>query len=119
MHRLCIVVFEDYAEIYGSSVNMDIARDFDNCYRDDHDESCRELPLFSPKSFYKKLIYWFEYKGWIYVFVSARLAQHELGRIEHCIYTLTGLRGVGNHINKMEFLATPNTPMKKFLLKRC
>lgn len=119
MHKLCVVVFDDYSDLFGSNANMDVMRDFDAIYKDDHDEDCRDLPCFSPKSFYKKLVYWFEYRGWIYVFVSARMTQQELGRIEHCIYTVTGLRGVGNHIKRLEFLGTPNTPMKKFLLKRC
>ncbi len=119
MNKLCVVVFNEYAEIFGSSANKDVMRDFERVCSDHYDEKCEEPPLFDPKPFYKRLIYWFEYKGVYYVFCSSRLAQHELGRIEHCIYTLTGQRGVGNHIGFMEFLATPNTPMKKFLMKRC
>lgn len=119
LNKLCVVVFNDTTDIFASSVNMEVHRDFAEAFRDDHDEDCPEIPAFTPKPFYKKLIWWFTYKGWIYVFVSARLTQHELGRIEHCIFTLSGLRGVGNHINKLEFLATPNAPMKKFLMKRC
>ncbi len=119
MNKLCIVVFNEYAEIFGSSANKEVIRDFERIYGNGYDEECQELPLFDVKPFYKRLVYWFEYKGVYYVFCSARLAQHELGRIEHCIFTLTGLRGVGSHINFIEFLATPNAPMKKFLLKRC
>lgn len=119
LDQLCVVIFDEPTDIFASSVNKEVHRDFADYFKDDHDEDCPELPMFCPKPFYKKLIWWFEYKGCSYVFCSSRLAQHELGRIEHCIYTLTGKRGVGNHINKLEFLATPNTPMKKFLLKRC
>lgn len=119
MHKLCVVVFDEYADLFGSLANREVVRDFERIYSNDHDEACEDLPIFNPKPFYKKLVWWFEYKGCSYVFCSARLAQHELGRIEHCIFTVTGLRGIGNHINYLEFLATPNAPMKKFLLKRC
>lgn len=119
MHKLCVVVFNEFTDIFGSNVNREVHRDFAEIFGNDHDEDCRDLPRFTPKAFYKKLIWWFEYKGCYYVFASSRLAQHELGRIEHCIYTLTGLRGVGNHIDVLEFLGSPNAPMKKFLMKRC
>lgn len=119
MSKLCVVVFDEPTDIYTSSVNKEVHHDFAACFWNDHDESCREIPHFNPKAFYKKLIWWFEYKGWYYVFISVKLAQHELGRIEHCIFTLTGCRGVGDYVKKLEFLATPNTPIKKFLLKRC
>lgn len=119
LNKLCVVVFNDTADIFASSVNREVHRDFAEAFNNDFDETCADLSRFCPKPFYKKLIWWFSYGDWNYVFISARLAQHELGRIEHCIFTLTGLRGIGNHINKLEFLATPNAPMKKFLLKRC
>lgn len=119
MRKLHVVVFKDHLDLYSSTICQRTVRDFDSIYGNGYDESCQELPLFSPKPFYKKLIWWFEYRGDYHVFISSQLTQQELGRVEHCIYTLTGLRGVGNHIDSLEFIGRPNTPMKKFLMKRC
>ena len=116
--KLTVIVFDQHSDIYMSSIHNTILRDFDTACFDDFDENLDQLPVFNYKWFYKKLIAWFEYKGHYYVFISRQMTQQDLGRVEHCIYTLTGLRGTGNHINNLEFLATPNTPMKKFLLKR-
>lgn len=116
--KLTLVLFKDQSDVYLSTIHKDVVSDFDIAYRDGYDEDCKELPSFTVTWFYRKSVGWFEYKGDYYVFVSCQLNQQELGRIEHCIYTLTGLRGTGNHIDKLEFLASPNVPMKKFLMKR-
>lgn len=116
--KLNVIVFTEHCDLYSSEIYKKVLSDFARAFKDGYDESCTELPSFKPVPFYKKLIYWFEYQGTYHVFISSRLQQQELGRVEHCIYTLTGLRGVGNHINSLELLGSPNTPMKKFLLKR-
>lgn len=116
--KLTVIVYDEQSDLYRSSIHNTILRDFHMLCQDEYDESCQNLPVFDYKWFYKKLVAWLEYKGDYYVFISRQMTQQELGRVEHCIFTLTGLRGIGNHINNLEFLAPPNTPMKKFLLKR-
>lgn len=122
MRKLIVSIFDEHTDIYTSMLRSQVTQDFDRLYHNGFDESCTPLPAFLPKPFYKKLVYWFEYNGDYCVFVSRQLNSADLGRVEHCIYTLTGLRGVGNHIDILENLCTPNkpmsTPMKKFLLKR-
>lgn len=116
--KLTLIVFKDQSDIYLSSIHKDVEKDFAVAFANGYDEECSEMPLFHVKWFYKKSVAWFEYKGDYYVFIAAQMTQAELGRIEHCIYTLTGRRGTGNHIDKLEFIGRPNTPMKKFIMKR-
>lgn len=116
--KLSVIVFSDEKQIYQSTVHKEVNGDFAATFLDGYDESCGNIPLFEVKWFFKRLVGYFEYKGDFYIFISSRLTQQELGRVEHCIYTLTKLRGQGNHIDKLEFIASPNTPMKKFLMKR-
>lgn len=116
--KLSLVVFSEPTDIFSASIVAEVYKDFDIAFRNDYDEKTDSLPRFTIKWFYQKKVGWFEYKGDYFVFCSSRLTQQELGRVEHCIYSLTGRRGVGNHIDKLEFLGSPNVPMKKFLLKR-
>lgn len=116
--KLNIVVYDEQSEVFNSTIHRDVVSDFEMSFRDGYDEECKQLPYFTVKWFYKKLVGWFEYQGDYHIFVSKNISQHELGRVEHCIYAMTGLRGVGNYINKIEFLASPNVPLKKFLMKR-
>ena len=118
MMKLTLTVFNEPSDVYASQVNKEVHRDFAEAFNNDHDETCADLPTFSPKWFHKKVISWFEYKGDYYVFVSRQIVQKDIGHLEHCIYTLTGRRGVGNHIDRLEFIATPNVPIKKFIMKR-
>ncbi|QFP93897.1 hypothetical protein [Pectobacterium phage Wc4-1] len=116
--KLTMVLINEPSDIFLSKIHREVVRDFENIFSDDFEEGCKEIPRFSVTWFYKKLVGWFEYHGDYYVFISCTLQQQELGRIEHCIYSLTGRRGVGNHIDQLEFIGRPNVPMKKFLNKR-
>lgn len=116
--KLTLTIFDDYSDIFLSQINSRVVRDFDIAFNNGYDESCADLPVFCPVAFYKKLILWFEYKGDYFVFVSRQLLQKDIGHVEHCIYTLTGRRGTGKHIDYLEFIGSPNVPLKKFLMKR-
>lgn len=92
-------------------------------FRVDYNQHLRDyegdsLPSFEIVDFFKGMVQYAVYKDELTVFISGQLPAKELGRIEHCIYMQTGLRGDAIKVTYMEFLGSPNTPLKKYLLRR-
>ncbi|XAO54333.1 hypothetical protein [Yersinia phage vB_YenM_P778] len=117
MTKIHIVVVNDmFKDIYNSTISG-IHRETYK-YNMATDECDSELPTFRIEQFHKELIKYVVYHGEYHLFVQGHMAESEIGRIDHCIYTLTGLRGSAIKLHSLEFIGVPSTPMKKFLLRR-
>ncbi|QHI00555.1 hypothetical protein [Salmonella phage vB_SenM_SB18] len=119
---LRLVVYKDTPNALQSEVYKYLERDkfgYLNC----NDHNVRhyfgeEFPRLDVDDFYKGIIKTAVYRGDNIIFVNNAISAKDLGRLEHAIYHLTGKRGVGHHINVLEFLAPVSSQLNKFLMKR-
>lgn len=111
---LYVTVFDKVADLYRSQIWKRFRMEY-HYHMSTEDGECPSMEIVD---FHKGKVLYAEYGSEKHVFIQGQLASKELGRIEHCIFNLTGLRGDAIKVSGLEFLVSPNTPLKKFLLRR-
>lgn len=113
MTKLHVVVYKSFADMQNaltSQVDEHRSRLFIMCDLGDYQQ---------PKEFkYKDGVRVLQFEDSVTVFVKHDLPAKHIGMLEYYIYRHTNMRGDNIKISSLEVFETPNTQLKKYLVRK-
>lgn len=121
--KLCILVFEHRRQLWESQIYKVVEHEqeefmhLNQLYRD-FEEGYPRFTFEPVKCAGEDMLFVGKHCDEVHVAINCKASGKTLGLIEHEIFTLTGLRGLGHHIQRIEFMGVPSSQLHKFLEKR-
>nr|DAJ98514.1 MAG TPA: hypothetical protein [Caudoviricetes sp.] len=113
MIKLHVVVYKSFADIpeaLTSQIDNYLSKLFIMCELGDY-ERPKKLSFKDGTIIYKS-------RDKVVVFVKHDLPAKQVGMLEYYIYQATGMRGEHIKIDSLEVFEKPNTPLKKYLVRK-
>lgn len=114
--RLDVCIINHWKDIASSSAYVNYKRDYQLFHAGLGDD---EVPAFHAVMFRIPTLHYVRHSAEHFtVFIDAQIATASIGQIDYLIYTLTGWRGDEVKVSSLEFIGSPRSQLKKYLLRR-